>query len=226
MARAGRRGKRASSGSGRDYRKIALIAAFTFGALGVYGVDEIAGKVFFLLIAALVAFLYWRKYIARTAQSSKGESAARPLQQFQYQPVHKATNQPAEFINSAGHRQGNLYELVPVRVVGVTFKNGRRHRQTILRQIYWKDEPYDGEVAITLQQGEYEGQPTVEVWANNEQIGFVPKEQVPFFVDNWHCYHSAFDLEVSGGGKRPDGERVPYGASFVARFTRSSEVRP
>lgn len=216
MARANRHTRKGSPGKSSNSLNKWAIGAFAIGVIGLISVDELAGKLFFLLVAAVGGYLYARPHIKKAL--SKQQDDTGPLQQFKFQPNVTKADRPAEFINAAGHRQGQLYEFVPVRVAGVTFKNGRRHRQTILRQIYWKDEPYDGEVTITLRQGEYEGQPTVEVWANEEQIGFVPKEQVPFFVDNWQRYHSAFDFEVGGGGKRPDGEQVPFGATFTARF--------
>lgn len=197
---------------GRNSIIIGLVL-FIFGVAGVAGIEAWAGKILFLLIASGGVFMLVLPFAMKAKEKEKSQ------QQIQRQPVSSAPTPPAEFINAAGHLQGSLYEFVPVRVAGVTFKNGRRHRQTILRQIYWKDEPYHKGIEVTLRQGEYEGQPTVEVWANEEQIGFVPKEQLPFFLNNWHRYHSAFDLEVSGGGNMPDGEQVPFGAEFTARFT-------
>lgn len=124
-----------------------------------------------------------------------------------------------EFTNAAGHRQNSTYEFVPCKVAGVTFKNGRRSRQTILRQIKWRDEPYDKDyIDITLQLSEFDGEPAVEVWANEEQIGYVPKNQAPFFANNWERCDSVFDFEVHGGGTLEDGEKISYGASFIARF--------
>lgn len=217
MARTNNQSKKAPSKQGRDNLKTIFIVVFVIGVFGIISVPEVEGKAFSLVMAVISGFLYWRKYKSPAKQEK--DQPDQLLQQFQYQPSPKAEQRPAEFVNAAGHRQGSLYEFVPVTVAGVTFSNGRRQRQTILRQIYWKDEPYNKELDVTLRQGEYEGAPTVEVWVNEEQIGFVPKEQVPFFVQNWHRLHSVFDLEVSGGGKRPDGERVPFGATFTARFS-------
>jgi hypothetical protein len=116
------------------------------------------------------------------------------------------------------NQQDSLYEHIPVTVTGVTFSNGRRQRQTILRQIYWKDAPYDKQLNVTLRQGEYEGQPTMEVWVNDEQIGFVPKAMVPFFVQNTHRFHSISNFKVYGGGQGKS-----YGASFTARFLKDED---
>lgn len=215
MARASKHTKKAPSRKGRDNRKIVYIVLFVVGIFGIIGVEEMVGKAFFLVVAAVAGFLYLKHYV-RKGTGKKADD--QPVQQFSYSAAPVDSSAPAEFINAAGHRQGKLYEFVPVKVAGVTFKNGRRHRQTILRQIMWKDEPYDGDLDVTLRQGEYEGQPTVEVWVNEEQIGFVPKDQVAFFVQNWHRLHSVFDLDVYGGSKHDDGQRNAYGATFVARF--------
>lgn len=124
-----------------------------------------------------------------------------------------------------GHQVGDVYTFVPVRVAGVTFKNDRRERQTILRNIYWKDEPYkriDRDHCIELIPTLYEGNDAVEVWVYckkiREQIGYIPKEEASYFCQNIDRLHSCFDFQVNGGGTRMDGEKVCFGATFTARF--------
>jgi flagellar basal body-associated protein FliL len=219
MARSSRHTKKAPARKGKDIMKVVLIVAAVIGLMGIFAIDEIAGKVFFLVVAIVAGYLYWKRYITKNTSKPAKVAPVQPLQQFQRPDAPSQSTTPAEFVNVAGHRQGTMYEFVPVKVAGVTFKNKRRHRQTILRQIKWKDEPYDGKLDVILRQGAYEGQPTVEVWVNEEQIGFVPKGQVPFFVQNWHRLHSVFDFDVYGGSKHDDGERNAFGASFVARFS-------
>lgn len=107
-----------------------------------------------------------------------------------------------------------------IHVAGVTYKNGRRHRQTILRQIYWRDDPYNAEVTVRLHETEYEGSPAIEVWTNDEQIGYVPKNIVPFIIERFDRAREVYDFEVSGGGKTADGSPISYGASFSIAFNR------
>ena len=64
------------------------------------------------------------------------------------------------------------YEFITTKIAGVTFKDGRKSRQTILRRLYWKDEPFDENAAeVTLDRGEYEGKPAFAVLLNDEKAG-------------------------------------------------------
>lgn len=90
-------------------------------------------------------------------------------------------------------------------VAGVTFKNGRRSRQAILRAMKYGDPPYD-KVEITLKKTTFEGKPAIEVWANEELIGFVPKDLVPDIMAAWNN-----ELMVTGWsikGEEPFGCRI------------------
>lgn len=120
---------------------------------------------------------------------------------------------------------GSINTFVRIKVAGVTHKNGRRGRQTILRQIRWKDGDYkrlDPEDCIRLKLTEYEGEPAVEVWVHStqaeEMIGYVPREELSFVAPNMAAFDGAYDLEVYGGGQAEDGTRLSYGATFTARF--------
>lgn len=121
-----------------------------------------------------------------------------------------------------GHEVTSLYTFVPIKVAGVTFKNGRRWRQTILKQIRWKEEPYQNLDGIQLVASEYNGEPSVEVWAYNkksrEMIGYIPKKEAEYCHSHIDSFVDTFNFEVYGGGSLPDGTKISYGASFVARF--------
>src|SRR5699024_3602028 len=104
----------------------------------------------------------------------------------------------------------NDYDYVSCKVAGVSFKNGRRYRQTILRQIKFEDAPYDIGVDVSLKLTEYEGKPAIEVWTNEEQIGYVPKSELPFFVNNWNRYVDVEDIDIVGGGETDDDEKLSY----------------
>lgn len=124
-----------------------------------------------------------------------------------------------------GHEINSYFTFVPIRVSGVTYKNGRRSRQTILRNIYFNDEPYariDKNKCVDFVPTDYEGEKAVEVWVYNgktrEQIGYIPRDEASFFYDNLSRFHSCFDFVVSGGGKDSAGEPIPWGAGFTARF--------
>lgn len=169
-----------------------------------------------LLAGLLFLGLRWAlkkdREIAKRRKAKRASSAARQPDRESPTPVNASSGFEIEYV---GPQSG---ERVPVKVAGVTFANGRRQRQTILREIYWRDKAYSGPVRITLRPVEYEGKKAVEVWANEEQIGYIPKSQTDFFIENWNRLVECKDLKVYGGGKRETGEEISFGASFVAIF--------
>ena len=129
-----------------------------------------------------------------------------------------------------GYRDNCLY--CEMHVAGVTHKNGRRSRQTILRRIYWEDEPYDSfsaERDVGPKLTEFEGQPAVEIWVRGgeepEMVGYVPKTELPFVLSHWDRYAGVSCFEVSGGGTDADGERINFGAHLVMRFLATDEEK-
>lgn len=130
-----------------------------------------------------------------------------------------------------GHEIGSLYTFVPINVAGVTFSNGRRSRQTILRKVHWHDDPYtktDAVINLSFRKVDFEGEPAIEIYieddnGNYEQIGYVPKAKVSYFCEHWDLYDSSFAFKVYGGGTRSDGTDISYGCSFTLRFRNSPE---
>ena len=105
------------------------------------------------------------------------------------------------------------FEFLSVKVAGVTFKNGRKSRQTILRKIHFKDEPFDkGTMELTLQREEWEGKPAFGVYVNGDQIGNIPAEYVSYVNDNFSRLDGIVNIEVYGGEGRN------YGAEITLRF--------
>ena len=127
-----------------------------------------------------------------------------------YVNYQKNTNPPKES-NISYEAQD---DLIKVKVAGVTFKNGRKSRQTILRQIRFSNPPFDGEVDIELKREEYEGRLAIGVYANNEKIGAIPKELTEK-IDEIMDDIMNIDIEVYGGGKLPDGTDKSYGCVIL-----------
>lgn len=155
-----------------------------------------------------------RKEEAQRIASLKAEEDKRLAQEL-YRKSHD------EF----GHNMNDYFTFVPLRVAGVTYKNGRRSRQTILRNIYFKDDPYsqvDKDNCIDFVATNFEGDKAVEIWVFNkktrEQIGYVPRNEASFFFNNLPRLHSCFDFTISGGGKNVEGDQISWGAGFTARF--------
>lgn len=179
--------------------------AAAIGFIGFMGETNSIARIGLLIIAILSTTLLYKSVSKNKVKKSNAFTATAPQQAKPSSSVQTKTSV-------------KNYEIVNCKVAGVTFKNGRRYRQTILRQIRWKDAPYEDDPDITLRLTDYQGQPAVEVWADEEQIGFIPKEQANFFADNWNRFDKVFNFEVHGGGKNDDDEKMNYGATLTARF--------
>jgi len=101
-------------------------------------------------------------------------------------------------------------ELV-IKVAGVTFKNGRKSRQTILRQIKFRDEPFDKHLEYKLEEYDFEGEPAIGVYVNDQMIGNVPRDKIQFLLKNADRVITISKLDIIGGGT-VDGEKISYGA--------------
>ena len=103
---------------------------------------------------------------------------------------------------------------IEFKVAGVTFKNGRKTRQAILRAMKWQDPPYD-KVDITLQRYDFEGSVAIGVYANGEHIGNVPKEIKDAVNDAWTGRYVVEEWEILGSGKE-----APLGCRIKILFER------
>lgn len=110
------------------------------------------------------------------------------------------------------------YIFLSFTVAGVTFKNGRKTRQAILRALKWGDEEIE---SVTLEPYEWEGKPAVYVKVNDQVIGNIPADTVETFLeyernyqrDNIHC-------KVYGGNELDDGSRTNYGSEITIRYIK------
>ena len=107
------------------------------------------------------------------------------------------------------------YKEVEFKVAGVTFKNGRKTRQALLRAIKYHDPPFDQKVEITFERYEYEGKLAIAVYANGEQLGNVPAELVEEFDKKWTGQYLIESYKVLGSGKD-----VPFGFRIKVLFDK------
>lgn len=103
---------------------------------------------------------------------------------------------------------------IEFKVAGVTFKNGRKTRQAILRAMKWQDPPYD-KVEITLQRYDFEGSVAIGVYVNGDQIGNVPKESKDEVDKAWTGRYVVEEWEILGSGKE-----APLGCRIKILFER------
>jgi len=189
-------------------KKTALIlwivaALFLVSSVPLFVEGNIAAGVCGIVIAAILFFIGLRK---KQAVSAPKQEAAPPS-------APKAATSARTNERAAAYSQEG-FDFLKTKVAGVTFKNGRRSRQTILRAMYFKDAPFDkGDMELTIERGEWEGKPAFGVFVNGEQIGNVPAEHAQFVADNFSRLDGITHIEVYGGG-----EGRNYGAEIILRF--------
>lgn len=103
---------------------------------------------------------------------------------------------------------------IEFKVAGVTFKNGRKTRQAILRAMKWQDPPYD-KVQITLQRYDFEGSIAIGVYVNGDQIGNVPKEIKDEVDKAWTKDYIVEEWKILGSG-----QDAPFGCLVKILFQR------
>lgn len=79
---------------------------------------------------------------------------------------------------------------------------------------------------MSLSKYEFEGKPAIAVTANNEQIGNVPAEQVPYLMENWNRIESISAINVYGGGKSEKGVEISFGAEITVRLHSADVEAP
>lgn len=142
-----------------------------------------------------------------------GVAIAAALAFLGYRQHKKPKEAPA--VSSPAPADDSPYEFIRTKIAGVTFKDGRKSRQTILRRLYWKDEPFDKNAAeVTLERGEYEGKPAFAVMLNGEKAGYVPAEHAQFVEDNFDRCDGVTNIEAYCG------KDDIYGAEIIIRFRK------
>ncbi|WP_461810873.1 hypothetical protein [Faecalimonas sp.] len=101
-----------------------------------------------------------------------------------------------------------VYATLSFRVSGVTFKTGRKSRQVMLKNMYFNNTPpFDDEITITFKRYDFEGSLAIGVYANDLQIGNVPRDLVETFDKYWISDYTA-SFDVYGGGNKNWGCEV------------------
>lgn len=122
---------------------------------------------------------------------------------------------PSECSGNLEAQQDSSYEFLRTKIAGVTFKDSRKSRQTIIRRLYWKDEPFDkNEAEVVLERGEYEGKPAFAVILNGQKAGYVPAEHVQFIEENFARCDGVTHIEAYCGANDI------YGAEIIIRFRK------
>lgn len=82
-------------------------------------------------------------------------------------------------------------------IVGVTFYNGKKSRQAIIRRLGKGYKEYDDR--LSLERFEFEGEDAVGVFFGEDQIGNISRRDLPWLLEHWdeYAYISAYEV-VSG----------------------------
>lgn len=118
------------------------------------------------------------------------------------------------------------HEIRKFKVVGVTFKNDDgTSRQTLLRKMYFGKAPFNSDegVSITIEESTYEGNPAFPVFAEGYQVGYISKEDVPFFVKRWKDFDSVISVDVSDGCADNEEHNIIYGMVIHCFFRKQAE---
>ena len=107
------------------------IVLFVFGLLFFFTAFSgigLSGTLIALAIAALFFFFGWRSLPSKKKQTDKTETSNIPV---------SPSASPAPSISPAP--VAPQYDFISFKLAGVTFKNGRKSRQSILRAIKFRD---------------------------------------------------------------------------------------
>ena len=177
---------------------------------------------YFMLWAIYKIYFYMFKGIAIGCKklyqhiTKKADTPEAPADR-EYQQTETPIEAPKEApaASSPAPADDSPYEFIRTKIAGVTFKDGRKSRQTILRRLYWKDEPFNKNAAeVTLERGEYEGKPAFAVMLNGEKAGYVPAERAQFVEDNFDRCDGVTHIEAYCG------KNDIYGAEIIIRFRK------
>lgn len=170
----------------------------------IIGIAFLLFSIFFapLIIIAIALFILAFKF-------------HKSYKQLKSEPEESETTYSGTIISDPNVQQA-LYYYFTFKVAGVTFKNGNKTRQAILRAFKWEDEEIED---ISFEPYQYEGQSAVYVKINDKIIGNVPADKVNTFMkyeDNYQ--RCSVDCEIYGGNKKEDGSRTNYGCEITIQY--------
>jgi len=182
--------------------KAKTIILFILGAAFVCGIPsyEGAGATLVGIILAAACFYFGWRSMKKTKKPT---------------PAAAVENIPA-----TAPVKDEPYEYLRIKLVGVTFKNGRKSRQSILRAIKFRDGDFSEGVELELQPYEWEGQPAYGVYANGQQIGSVPADMVGYISENFGRIVDFSAIDVYGGGRDEEGQVKNFGCEVVLRLSK------
>lgn len=107
------------------------------------------------------------------------------------------------------------YEYKTCCVAGTTFKNDNGgSRQELLKKIRYRGAPYRTDPDIRLEKTLYDGEDAIAVYADANQIGWIPKSDLSSILPRFDRYKDVDQFSMNGGGS--GGKK--YGIDIRIRF--------
>ncbi len=107
------------------------------------------------------------------------------------------------------------YEYKTCHVAGTTFTNDDgSSRQELLKKIRYRGAPYRTDPDIRLEKVQYDGEDAIAVYADANQIGWIPKVELFLILPRFDRYKDVDQFSMSGGGS--GGKK--YGMDIRIRF--------
>lgn len=169
-------------------------------ALGAIGSGESGTIVFGLVVGA--AFIFWW-----------------------YKSRGKAAPDPARAASPARREEKEQFDTYTrkFKVVGVTFENeDGTSRQDILKRIYQKKPPFDGDLDVTLKEYVFEDGPAFGVFVNGQMVGNTPSDNTDFLNRAKERGVKVVDFKVDRFKPDDEPERgYVYYARLVAEIVKA-----
>lgn len=126
---------------------------------------------------------------------------------------YQQRRQTDQGVNKPFIKTKKTFHLMKFHVAGVTFKDGRKSRQAVLRKIRFEDAPFEKIETIAFERYEFNGEPAYYIQVNGETIGNVPKNEIKEFEKYMNSNLQITGFDVVGGG-----DELSYGCVITMKF--------
>lgn len=201
MSRSSRNKKRSPRKEGQTL-KIILIVVFVLGVSGVFSIDEIAGKVFFFLLAVGSGYMYWKRYMGKGVQKSAQKQGNAPLQQFSQRAAAPVASYNANNPMNTQARQAEPVSLeLPPQFWGALLTYQYQNKEIAMVNQYVQDfsslRPGDQLRFVQEPSNTYDPR-TVQVWKKEQMLGYIYKGQTQDMINDFIVRDDPVYAVVSG----------------------------
>lgn len=179
------RNKKRPSAKNRKWLPIVAAVAFFFGVVGIFVMEELAGKVFYLLVAAGSGYFLWKRFIKFKSQKNAQPANNTPLRQQGYQAVGYNMNSP---VNAAPVQAVPVPLEPPQRFMGLDLAYQYFNVEIAMASKYIHDftDINLGEHLCFVQepQNPYDNR-AVQVWKKDQMLGYVYHGKIQDMINDF-----------------------------------------